>query len=215
MSDDTLADQAYRTLKQRILKGELGALDTLTERTLAEQSGISRTPLRGAISRLEKEGVLSRLQNGTLMIREVTLEQLLEIAATRRILEGTAAARAAERAGEQGLDDALRIAREGMRRYVDGDDVAFDDFWVEDDIFHRAVAQAAGFSLLPDLLDEMRQTARRCTISRTHDRFAQQAAEHIAVIDAIEAADPAAAQQAMEMHFDSVKLRFLEWLMQR
>jgi DNA-binding GntR family transcriptional regulator len=62
------------------------------------------------------------------------------------------------------------------------------------------------------MLREMRSIARRCTITRTHDRFAEQAAEHIAVIDAIEARDPAAATAAMEAHFDSVRNRFLRWL---
>lgn len=215
MSDESLTDQAYRTLKQRILKGELGALDTLTERSLADQSGISRTPLRGALSRLEKEGVIARLPNGALLIREVTLEQLLEIAQVRRILEGAAAARAAELAREGGLTPELVAARAVMRAYAEGLDTAFDTFWIEDDAFHCAVAQAAGFALLPGMLTELRETARRCTISRTHDRFAEQAAEHVAVIDAIEAGDAPTARAAMEAHFDSVRQRFLEWLMRR
>ncbi|MFT4011855.1 MAG: GntR family transcriptional regulator [Paracoccus sp. (in: a-proteobacteria)] len=215
MSDETLAEQSYRSLKQRILRGEFAAEDTLTERRLAEQSGISRTPLRGAISQLEKEGVLVRLQNGTLMVREVTLEQLMEIAEVRRILEGTAAARAAEAAAQEGLPPALAVCRQVMRAYVDGADTAFDDFWQDDEAFHLAVARAAGFALLPDMIAEMRQTARRCTISRTHDRYAEQASEHVAVIDAIEAGDPAAAQAAMERHFDSVRMRFMQWLVRR
>ncbi len=215
MTDDTLADHAYRAIKQRILRGEIPAGLALRERALAEQSEISRTPLRAAIQRLEKEGVIARLSNGTLMVREVTLEQLMEIAEVRRILEGTAAAMAARRAARGGLAPALVEARAAMRRYVADSDVAFDAFWTDDDAFHRAVAVAAGFELLPDMLRELRETARRCTISRTHDRFGEQAAEHIAVIDAIEAGDPAAAQRAMETHFDSVRQRFLNWLMRR
>lgn len=211
MTDDSLTELAYRSLKQRILVGELGAEDTLTERVLAEQSGISRTPLRGAISRLEAEGVISRLQNGTLMIREVTLEQLLDITEVRRLLEGTAAARAAER----GLTPDLADLRDVMCRHVAGHETAFDDFWQQDDRFHRAVAEAAGFTVLPAMLAEMRETARRCTISRTHDGFAEQAAEHVAVIDAIAARDPDAARVAMEAHFRSVRTRFLAWLARR
>jgi DNA-binding GntR family transcriptional regulator len=215
MSDETLAEQTYRSLKQRILRGEFGSDDTLTERSLAEQSGISRTPLRGAISQLEKEGVLVRLQNGTLMVREVTLEQLMEIAEVRRILEGTAAAHAAGLAAQHGLTEALRAAREVMQAYVDGADIAFDDFWRHDEAFHLAVAQAAGFALLPEMIAQMRQTARRCTISRTHDRYAEQASEHLAVIAAIEAGDQAAARATMEHHFDSVRMRFMQWMLRR
>ena len=61
--------------------------DMLTERSLALDSGISRTPLRAAISRLEKEDVIWRLPNGALMVRQVTVEQLLEIVQLRRLLE--------------------------------------------------------------------------------------------------------------------------------
>ncbi|MFC3060767.1 GntR family transcriptional regulator [Paenirhodobacter populi] len=214
MTEDTLADQAYRAIKRRILTGELSARIVLTERILAEQSDISRTPLRAAIQRLEKEGVIARLSNGTLTVREVTLEQLMEISEVRRILEGAAAAEAARRA-DGGLHPALAAARQAMRGYAGAQDAAFDAFWEEDEAFHRAVAVAAGFALLPELLRELRETARRCTISRTQDLFAEQAAEHLAVIDAIEAGDPARARTAMEAHFDNVRQRFLARLMRR
>ncbi len=205
---ETLAQQAYKDVKQRILEGAIKAGDLLTERTLAIESGISRTPLRAAISRLQKEGVVSRLANGTLMVLPVTVEQLLEIVQVRRMIEGAAAARAAGRP----MTPALEQSRQIMQAYVEGKDVAFDRFWMDDDAFHEAVAEAAGLHLLPDMLREMRSIARRCTITRTHDRFAEQAAEHIAVIAAIEAQDPTAAAAAMEAHFDSVRSRFLGWL---
>jgi DNA-binding GntR family transcriptional regulator len=208
---ETLAQQVYREIKQRILHGEISAGDDLTERALAGEAGISRTPLRSAVSRLEKEGVIVRLANGTLIVRDVTVEQLLEIVQVRRLLEGAAAARAAE----NGMTAELEEARRSMRAYSEGKDIAFDRFWIDDEAFHLAVASAAGLSLLPAMLAEMRETARRCTITRTHDRFAEQAREHLAVIDAIAAADPAGARAAMETHFDSVRTRFLEWLARR
>ena len=93
--------------------------------------------------RLQKEGVVSRLTNGTLMIQPVTVEQLLEIVQIRRLLEGSAAARAAERP----FTAALEQSRSVMRAYVDGKDVAFDHFWMDDDVFHEAVAEAAGLRI--------------------------------------------------------------------
>ena len=205
---ETLAQQAYKDIKQRILEGAIKAGDLLTERTLAIESGISRTPLRAAISRLQTEGVISRLANGALMVLPVSVEQLLEIVQIRRLMEAAAAARAAERP----MTPALEQSRQIMQSYVDGKGVAFDHFWMDDDVFHEAVAEAADLHLLPAMLREMRSIARRCTITRTHDRFAEQAAEHIAVIDAIEAGNSVAAAAAMEAHFDSVRSRFLGWL---
>jgi DNA-binding GntR family transcriptional regulator len=142
------------------------------------------------------------------MVRPVSVEQLLEIVQIRRLLEGAAAETAASRA----ITPALLESRARMRAFADGGDIAFDRFWLDDDAFHNAVAHAAGLPLLATMLTEMRSIARRCTITRTHDRFDQQAREHIAVIDAIEAGDGAAARVAMEGHFDSVRARFLGWL---
>ncbi|MES5047871.1 GntR family transcriptional regulator [Rhizobium nepotum] len=210
MSDkETLAQQFYRDLKQRILEGRFPSDEMLTERTLAVEFGISRTPLRAAISRLEKENVISRLPNGALMVRPVTVEQLLEIVQIRRLLEGAAAARAA---ATSALTPELVECRARMHAYAEGGDIAFDNFWLDDDVFHLAVAKAAELPLLATMLTEMRSIARRCTITRTHDRFDQQAREHIAVVDAIEAGNAEAAQAAMETHFDSVRARFLGWL---
>lgn len=180
----------------------------LSERELAEQQGISRTPLRSALSRLERECVISRLQNGVLLVRSVSVEQLIEIVQLRQTLESAAAGRAAE----FGLTAELAELREVMAAYANGRTVAFDDFWAEDDNFHVAVARAARLELLPAILAEQRAIARRCTITRTHDSFADQAREHIAVIDAIAAGDGAAARTAMSLHFENVRSRFLGWL---
>ncbi len=208
MTSETLAQAAYRRIKQDILQGEIKPDTVLSERELAERLGISRTPLRSALSRLERERVIARLENGVLLVRSVSVEQLLEIVQLRQVLEGAAAARAAG----FGLTPELAAVREVMASYANGRNVAFDDFWAEDDRFHLAVARAARLELLPDILAEQRAIARRCTITRTHDRFADQAREHIAVIDAVAAGDAAAARAAMGLHFEHVRTRFLGWL---
>lgn len=208
MSAETLAQAAYRRIKQDILQGRVGPDTVLSERELAEQQGISRTPLRSALSRLERERVISRLENGVLLVRSVSVEQLMEIVQLRQALEGAAAARAAG----FGLTPELEELGATMAAYANGRNVAFDDFWAEDDRFHLAVARAARLELLPVILAEQRAIARRCTITRTHDRFADQAREHIAVIDAIAAGDGDAARAAMSLHFENVRTRFLGWL---
>lgn len=208
MSSETLAQAAYRRIKQDILQGRVKPDTVLSEHELAEQQGVSRTPLRSALSRLERERVISRLDNGVLLVRSVSVEQLIEIVQLRQMIESAAAARAAE----FGLTAELAEIREIMAAYANGRNVAVDDFWAEDDKFHLAVARAARLELLPAILAEQRAIARRCTITRAHDRFADQAREHIAVIDAIAAGDGAAARAAMSLHFENVRSRFLGWL---
>nr|WP_321463053.1 GntR family transcriptional regulator [uncultured Cohaesibacter sp.] len=208
---ETLAQQAYNAIKQKILSQQYQPETVLTERGLAAELGISRTPLRSAISRIEKEGVVYRLDNGALLVRRVSIEQLLEIVQIRRILEGAAASRAAE----NGMTQALAASRKVMESCLDIDNnMAFDDFWLLDDAFHNAVIDAAHLPILGGMIQKFRVTARRCTITRVHDKFDAQARDHLTVISAIEAGDGEAARGAMEHHFDNVRTRFLDWLAQ-
>lgn len=207
MTAETLSQTAYRRIKQDILEGRIAPDSMLSERELALRLGISRTPLRSALSRLENENVIGRFANGALIVRSVTVEQLLEIVQLRQVLERAAAARAAER----GMTDDLRRVWDEMLPYAEGRSVGFDEFWQVDEGFHAGVARAAGLELLPAILAEQRAVARRCTITRVHDRFDEQAREHIAVLDAIARGDAPAARDAMSLHFENVRNRFLGW----
>ncbi|BCH30129.1 GntR family transcriptional regulator [Mesorhizobium sp. L-8-10] len=211
MSSQTLSQNAYHSIKDDIATGRIAPNTILSERDLADRLGISRTPLRSAMSRLERENVIDRLANGALLVRAITIEQLLEIVQLRQILERSAAARAAE----FGPTPALLEVREAMTRYLDDGKATFDDFWRDDELFHLGVALAARMELLPELLAEQRAIVRRSTIIRTHDNFADQAKEHIAVIDAIVDGNPAAARAAMSLHFDNMRTRTLGSLSSR
>jgi DNA-binding GntR family transcriptional regulator len=207
MRTETLSRAAYRALREDIVEGVVAPNAILSERDMAERFGISRTPLRAALSRLESEGLIERLDNGALLVRAVTVEKLLEILRLRQMLEGAAAARAAGR----GLTEALLAARGAAARFIDGP-ADFESFWAEDERFHMAVAHAAGLVLLPGILAEQRAIVRRSTIIRTHARFDEQSREHVAVIDAIEARDPVAAHAAMSHHFERMRARSLGML---
>lgn len=207
MTGSSLTQRAYARLREDILSGAIGASTVLSERDLAETFGISRTPLRSALSRLESEGLIERLANGALLVRSVTVENLLEILRLRQIVEAAAAARAAR----HGLTPALSAARDAAMKFIDTPS-DFESFWAEDEAFHMAVADAAKLVVLPKILAEQRAIVRRSTIIRTHARFDQQSREHIAVIDAIAAQDPDAAHAAMSAHFEAMQARSLGML---
>lgn len=207
MTTGSLTRTAYDNLRADIIAGEIEAGTILSERDLAETFGISRTPLRSALSRLEREGLIERLVNGALLVRAVTVEKLLEILGLRQLLEAAAAARAAG----FGLTPALRAARDAAQGFLDTPS-DFKSFWAEDEKFHMAVAEAAGLVFLPVILAEQRAIVQRSTIIRTHARFDQQSREHIAVIDAIAARDPQAAHAAMSQHFEAMKARSIGML---
>lgn len=206
MSGETLSQAAYRRLKDDIVQGRTPAESVLSERGLAEDLGISRTPLRTALSQLENEGVIDRLKNGVILVRSVTVEQLFEIVKLRQQLESAAAARAA------GYPPTQELAglRDEMQAFATGTHTGFDAFWAADERFHMAVARAARLEILPGILAEQRAIARRCTLTRTYDTFTDQAREHVEIIDAIDQGDAEAAHAAMWQHFEHVRDRFLQ-----
>src|SRR5258708_7744428 len=99
----SLGQRAYDRLLGILLSGELRANDVVMERRLAEKLGTSRTPLREAIRRLEGEKLLERQKGGAIVVSPMSVESFLNILSVRRLLEGEAARRAAERISSEDL----------------------------------------------------------------------------------------------------------------
>jgi DNA-binding GntR family transcriptional regulator len=203
-----ISEQAYQYMRSLILARELGPGDVFTERKLAEQINASRTPLRAAINRLVGEGLVSRLSNGSIVIRQVAIEELMEILVIRRLLEGEAAAQAAHRSSPGSVEKIL----EKSRAIVEDPNLEFDPFWEYDDEFHLFIADASGKPLLAQYIRNLRDKARMCHVVRMEKNFEQQAREHIAVLEAVAEKKPDEARQAMATHIDRVRERFMRWL---
>lgn len=203
-----ISEQAYQYLRSLILAQQLGPGDVFTERRLAERLDASRTPLRTAINRLEGEGLVERLSNGSIVIRQVAVEELMEILVIRRLLEGEAAAQAAQRCDVGEVSDMI----ESSRAIVTNPKIEFDPFWEYDDKFHLFIADSSGKPLLAGMIRNLRDKARMCHVVRMEKNFEQQAREHIAVLEAVASGDSAKARAAMSEHIDRVRERFMRWL---
>jgi len=84
-------------VRERILRGDLPGGTRLFEVALAEDLGISRTPVREAMSRLVEEGLLERVRGGGFTVRRFALADVIDTIELRGVLEGTAARLGAER----------------------------------------------------------------------------------------------------------------------
>jgi GntR family transcriptional regulator of vanillate catabolism len=93
----THAQRALITLRQRILNGQLAGGTRLFEVALAEELGISRTPVRAALARLAEEALLDRTSGGGFVVRSFNVADVVDTIELRGVLEGTAARLAAER----------------------------------------------------------------------------------------------------------------------
>ena len=99
-----LSEVAHKAMMGMLLSGELAPNEVVTERQIALQLGISRTPLREAVRRLEGERFLERQRNGALVVRALPIEEYMHILNVRRLVEGEAARLAAGRVAAAELE---------------------------------------------------------------------------------------------------------------
>ncbi|MFV0408573.1 MAG: GntR family transcriptional regulator [Paracoccus sp. (in: a-proteobacteria)] len=97
-SDPSAHERLYRTLRGRILVGELPPGQPLTLRGIAAEYGVSMTPAREAVRRLAAEGALTLSASGRVSTPELSVERIEELAALRALIEPELASRALPRA---------------------------------------------------------------------------------------------------------------------
>ena len=106
--DSAQTVKATLALRQLLFDGEIRPGERLVELSLVERIGVSRTPLRLALTTLEHEGLVASLPGGGFTVREFTLAEIDDAIEVRGVLEGTAARFAAERLEADGELDELR-----------------------------------------------------------------------------------------------------------
>lgn len=196
--DVSHVDRAYTEIRHRIIEGEYPPGQPLSEVTLAQTHGMSRTPVREALSRLCHERYVERLAGRGFFVARVTVQAINETFEVRRLLEGWAAARAAERATPD-LITRLRALAQRQDDKVTGAESARNNRR-----FHLAVADAAGNHLAADLIAQtLAQIDRFITLGVGFAPFKMGSdAAHAEIVDAIEARDADDARARMEQHLD-------------
>jgi GntR family transcriptional regulator of vanillate catabolism len=133
-------DRLALELRHRILQGDYGPAERLTELALVPLLGASRTPVRLALERLANEGLLDARLAGGFRVRSFTPQDILDGVEVRAVLEGTAARFAAERLGSPSELDHLKglmaearletpITADGFSRYLQANDRFHREFW--------------------------------------------------------------------------------------
>ena len=204
----SLSEVAYGRLLDMLRGGGLGPNAFINERQLARQLGVSRTPLREAIRRLEGEKILERQSGGTLVVRPVSIEDLLYLCQVRRLVEGEAARRAAGRVSVPDLERLRRILvahKEKKRPIQKADHQALTHD------LHIWIARACGNPILASIIEDLKnryQLIRLGLPARTFPAYD----EHLAIIDALIKADGDEARDAMQRHIDAIRTYALEKL---
>jgi DNA-binding GntR family transcriptional regulator len=210
-SNGNMGERAREALLEMIHNREILPGEILEERSLAQDLGVSRTPLRAALNILEGEGLLERLSNRSLRVVEVTVEDYLEILHLRKILDSTAAEQAATSAPAVDLRKLQQRIQKNLARRTP----SLPEHLAIDFQLHDAIARATGNRLLRSIINDLHRRARLSKVQRLPDRVAESGREHLAIIDALLKGNGERARKAMLSHLDNVRLYLLDQLRSR
>lgn len=194
-----LSDKVVSAITDGLIVGRFAPGDRLVENTLASQLGVSRSPIREALTGLAKAGIVEKTTGHGAIIRRWTQQDLEELFTMRRLLEGQVARLAAE------LGDGANFAKlESIIRKMSsvGHSTPTTRTVDLDLSFHKTLWALAGNDLLRSVLEDL---STRLRIFLTLERRAQgpqknAADRHDRLLAAIRSGDPDRAEAAMHDH---------------
>ncbi|WP_406088901.1 GntR family transcriptional regulator [Streptomyces sp. NBC_01013] len=202
-SGEQAKQYALKRLRNAILQGEMAPAQRLVENELAEQYDVTRASIRAALLDLAAEGLVERIRNRGSRVRVVTVEEAVEITECRMALEGLCAAKAAEVASDAQVGELNCLGKAMSKAVADGDPVSYSE--LNHDL-HARIREISGQQTAVGLLERLNaQLVRhRFQLALRPGRPQQSLNEHLAVIEAIGARDPRAAEAAVRAHLSSV-----------
>ena len=200
LARQTLLSAAYDNLRAAVLDGSLAPGARVTVRPLAEQLGLSPTPIKAALAALEREGFLVAVPHRGYFVPEVSTEDLLELYELREAVDGIAARRAANAANHAQLADRLeKLLVRQRRAVVAGNLPAYGEL---DLAFHRLIWDGSGSRrLLPiaeNLIAQVRLGNRLS--AQAPGRLPTAMDEHEAIVRAVRDGDCRAAERHIRRH---------------
>jgi DNA-binding GntR family transcriptional regulator len=202
MPDDS-SPAVAEALRAAILKGEYAPRQRLVEVDLCERFDTSRFMLRSALQELSAQGLVEFQRNRGARVREISIDEAIEITEVRMLLEGHLAARAAQRVTKPEAAVLRGVVRD-MHAAVDKSELlAYSDLNAR---LHAAIRDIAAQETMARLLRQLRdQTVRhRFTLSMVPGRPAVSLPQHEAIVAAVTARRPDDAERAMRDHLRSV-----------
>lgn len=202
-SNNVLKSKVYDQLKSAITSMDIYSADTdtkLDERRLADELGVSRTPIREALMLLEKEGLIRMIpRRGAFVVRK-TKKEILEMICVWGALESLAARLATKNASDK------EIA--GLREsFVNLDDpssalAAIDEYSEKNIRFHQSIIRLSKCQLLQEIADglfvHMRAIRARSVKERGH--LSNSVVDHVHIIEALEKRDSQLAEKYVREH---------------
>ena len=198
---------SYRDLAYAALKRAITAMDIydhaqeirLDERRLSEGLGVSRTPIREAMTLLEQEGFVRTLPRRGIYVVRKTKREIVEIITVMAALESMAARLVALHAADGDIAELRRL----MGAFHDGTDgERLEEYSDANIAFHQAIIRMSGCTLLAEMTENLfihMRAIRKVTIHQDN-RATRSIVDHMAIIEALERRDPDAAERLARAH---------------
>jgi DNA-binding GntR family transcriptional regulator len=199
-----VTDWVYEELKSAIVDLRLAPGDPLREATLADQLGVSKTPIREALTRLEQEGLVETTSFKGAVVTGYSRQDLLEIYELRELLENAAARTAAESMADADRDRLDRICRESRKLKKNHDPAGLAALISAfDDVLFEQVRNSRIRALIENLRAHLTRIGH--LTAEIPGRIEASVDEHEKIVQAIAARDPELAERQMREHIRSVR----------
>lgn len=204
-----LRDVVSDVLRQAIKDGVLKPGERLMEIRLAEELGVSRTPIREAIRKLEQEGFVVMVPRRGTYVADISLKDISQVFEIRGALEELAAGLAAERITPDELERLERILVE-INEYMAND--SFDKIVDADVRFHDILYHASRNQRLVDILNNLREQMLRFRSISMHypGRLVATWEEHRRMVENIAQHNSAMARKVAKKHMENSEKTLLK-----
>ena len=203
-SSPNLKEAVYQRLKESIVRGEISPGSKLVETQISQKLGVSRTPLREAISRLGQEGLLEVIPRHGTFVRKQSVNEILESLEIREALEGLAARLAARHATPEIVQKMKSCFSDFSPKNVEK---SIKEYAQQNVRFHHLVIQASQnrrlIGLIRNLFDQM-DMVRLHTIVLP-GRARNSLAEHREIIRLIEKKKGDLAEKLLRFHIRGLR----------
>jgi GntR family transcriptional regulator, rspAB operon transcriptional repressor len=198
-----VTDWVYEEVRQAIIDLRLQPGEPLREATIAEQLGVSKTPVREALTRLEQEGLVETTSFKGAVVSAYSPEDLQEIYELRELLEGAAARAAAESASPVELERLVSLVTNSRELRAQGDVAGLAGLLGD---FDTAIYEQVTNQRIRALIENLQAHLARIgkLTEEIPGRVEASVEEHALIVDAIAAHDPGEAERLMRIHIRSV-----------
>jgi DNA-binding GntR family transcriptional regulator len=200
----SLREQIADSLRAAVVAGQMRPGVVYSAPMLAERFGVSATPVREAMLDLAKEGLFESVRNKGFRVTDLADKDLDDITELRALIEVPTVARLAVVADPAEIEALRPLAEAIVEGAAAGDLIAYIE---ADRRFHLKLLSLAGNPRLVDVVRDLRAQTRLYGLDQLveQDRLAASAAEHLELLDALLARDPALTEAVMRRHIGHVR----------